>query len=292
MTRIVVGSTNQVKLDAVRDGFGQLFPGEAVQISGLEVDSSVSDQPMTDRETYRGAVARARAVRRHDPGCDMAVGIEGGIEPLGSDLAAFAWVVLLGCTQVGKARSGLFVLPPEVTALVRSGKELGHADDIVFGRSDSKRKNGAVGLLTSDVIDRRSYYAHMVVLGLIPFLQDRHYPPQRPDLLYHLAEQSDYQQCLQDGAYRCESLDTEGFIHCSTREQVAGVADRFYRGGAGMVLLEIEPLLLESPLRYEQAPDVREVFPHVFGPIPSLAVTAAVPLESGPDRRFVFPPGI
>jgi non-canonical (house-cleaning) NTP pyrophosphatase len=69
----------------------------------------------------------------------------------------------------GKARTGAFMLPQEVATLVRSGVELGHADDQVFGRSNSKQTNGAVGLLTADLIDRQHYYEHAVVLALIPF---------------------------------------------------------------------------------------------------------------------------
>jgi non-canonical (house-cleaning) NTP pyrophosphatase len=38
--------------------------------------------------------------------------------------------------------------------LVESGKELGDADDIVFGKSNSKQQNGAVGILTHDIITR------------------------------------------------------------------------------------------------------------------------------------------
>jgi non-canonical (house-cleaning) NTP pyrophosphatase len=61
------------------------------------------------------------------------------------------------------------MLPLEVANLVRSGVELGIADDQVFGRSNSKQSNGAVGLLTADLINRQQYYEHAVVLALIPF---------------------------------------------------------------------------------------------------------------------------
>ncbi|MBN1266671.1 MAG: inosine/xanthosine triphosphatase [Anaerolineales bacterium] len=274
MLKVIVGSTNQVKLNAVQDAFARMFPGVDVQVGGLDVPSGVSDQPKTDWETYQGAVGRARAVQQQDPACDIAVGIEGGIKQIGLDLAAFAWAVLIGRDRVGKGRSGLFILPPAVAELVHAGKELGHADDIVFGRSDSKRKNGAVGLLTDDVIDRRSYYEHMVILGLIPFLRTEHYPVVRPERVYHLAEKAVYEQFLKTGVYRCDSLDSEGFIHCSTAGQVEGVANRFCNGGGRMMLLEVEPLFLDAPLLYEQAPDAEEFFPHVYGPIARRAIVS------------------
>ena len=68
-----------------------------------------------------------------------------------------------------KARTGTFFLPNELVKLIKDGKELGEADDIVFKRSNSKQENGAVGILTGDVIDRTKYYTEAVVLSLIPF---------------------------------------------------------------------------------------------------------------------------
>ena len=47
--------------------------------------------------------------------------------------------------------------------------ELGHADDEVFGRDNSKQQNGAIGLLTDDLVDREAYYIHAVIMALVPF---------------------------------------------------------------------------------------------------------------------------
>ena len=114
---------------------------------------------------------RAQAARTLHPEADFAVGIEGGVEVLGHDLLAMAWVVIIDrAGKTGKARSGSFVLPKKIAALIRDeGLELGDADDIVFGQSDSKRKNGSVGLLTGDVITRADFYTPAVTLALIPF---------------------------------------------------------------------------------------------------------------------------
>jgi len=57
----------------------------------------------------------------------------------------------------------------KIARLVEEGKELGDADDIVFGQSKSKQKNGTVGNLTGDVITRSTYYSETVVLALVPF---------------------------------------------------------------------------------------------------------------------------
>ncbi len=70
---------------------------------------------------------------------------------------------------IGKGRTGSFFLPKPVVSLIRQGMELGEADDAIFGRFNSKQENGAVGILTGDVIDRARLYEHAVTLALIPF---------------------------------------------------------------------------------------------------------------------------
>ena len=59
--------------------------------------------------------------------------------------------------------------------MIRQGKELGEADDIVFNRANSKQDNGAVGLLTDNVIDRAQLYEQAVILALIPFKNEALY---------------------------------------------------------------------------------------------------------------------
>lgn len=179
MKTIIVASKNPVKIQAAAEGFAQMLPEEEFSVGGVSVPSGVRDQPMTSAETLQGALNRAKAAQALMPQADFWVGIEGGIEiyppdalpdPLAAArMAVFAWVVVLSADQVGKGQTGLFFLPPKVAELVESGIELGKADDIVFGRSNSKQENGAVGLLTGDLIDRAGYYEHAVILALTPF---------------------------------------------------------------------------------------------------------------------------
>jgi inosine/xanthosine triphosphatase len=167
--KVAVASTNPVKVRAVQNGFQTMFPGVPFEVVSLEVPSGVRDQPRSDQETLTGALNRAEGAAAAMPESDYWVGIEGGIQEMGTDLAAFAWVVVKSHALAGQGRTGTFFLPPAVADLIREGHELGTADDLVFGRSDSKRDNGAVGILTVDVIDRTALYQHAVILALIPF---------------------------------------------------------------------------------------------------------------------------
>lgn len=169
MKRVIIASKNPVKIQAVSNGFEQMFPNQKFEFIGLSVDSGVSDQPMSNEETLRGAKNRAENASGSSQNSDFYVGIEGGIEQVEGGMQAFAWVVVKSSGIYGKSRTGTFLLPKPVVDLIREGKELGEADDIVFDRTNSKQKSGAVGILTGDVIDRTAYYTQAVILSLIPF---------------------------------------------------------------------------------------------------------------------------
>jgi inosine/xanthosine triphosphatase len=170
MKHVVVASTNPIKVNAVLMGFQQLFRDEEWQVIPLELVTKVSNQPIGEPETRRGADLRIQAAQDKIPGADFWAGIEGGVEDVNGQLYAFAWVIIRSSEGLqGMARSGSFLLPPTVSTLVRAGVELGDADDQVFGRTDSKLQNGAIGLLTGDVLDRTDLYVHAILLALVPF---------------------------------------------------------------------------------------------------------------------------
>ncbi|MBV5311809.1 MAG: inosine/xanthosine triphosphatase [Prolixibacteraceae bacterium] len=175
MIKIVVASKNPVKLDAVKDGLSALL-NEAIEVYGVSVNSEVSDQPMSEAQTLLGAENRVKNALLEFPGYDFYIGIEGGVEGSASGLMAFAWIVIRKNDKIGRARTAGFYLPPQVAELVHQGMELGDADDIVFAKQNSKQQNGAVGLLTNDVITRKSLYMPAVQMAFIPFLNPELYP--------------------------------------------------------------------------------------------------------------------
>ena len=177
--RVVVASHNPVKLQAVETAWQEVFQGHQVVVLPCSVPSGVSDQPLSEEETYLGAFNRVQRARLEHPNADFWVGIEGGIHAHSNELAAFAWIAITNGKRLGQARTATFFLPPRVVRLIKAGKELGEADDIVFGRSQSKKKEGAVGLLTRGIIDRKRLYADAIILALIPFVNAALYPPER-----------------------------------------------------------------------------------------------------------------
>lgn len=168
--KVIVASQNPVKQSCARTGFQKCFPSDEIIIESVTVSSEVPDQPMTDQETLDGAINRAKNAKLKMPDADFWIGLEGGISDDGEQMEAFAWIYILGKEKSGKARTASFQLPHQIRKLVLSGIELGHADDQVFNRENSKHGNGAVGILTHELIDRAAYYEPAVVLALIPFV--------------------------------------------------------------------------------------------------------------------------
>lgn len=175
MKNIIVASTNPVKIQSVINGFRRMFPQESFQVQALSVPSGVSHQPASDAETLQGAFNRAQNAQKLVPTADYWAGVEGGIQEMDGEISAFAWIVVISNGLVGKSRTGAFFLPPQVTSLLRQGKELGEADDIVFQRSNSKQENGAIGILTDNVVDRTQLYEQAVILALAPFKNEALY---------------------------------------------------------------------------------------------------------------------
>lgn len=176
---VALASTNPVKLRAVEHGFKRFFHGSEIMITGLDGESPIRAQPMSSEETLQGAELRAWQAKSRQPDADYWVGVEGGVEDTPHGMLTFAWIAVMDLSRLGRSRSGGFLLPPKVAELVRAGYELGTADDMIFGGKDTKQKNGAIGLLSGDVVDRASLYEQAVILALLPFRNPTLYPPDQ-----------------------------------------------------------------------------------------------------------------
>ena len=114
---------------------------------------------------------------------------------------------------------------------------------------------------------------------------------QRP--IYHLALAEDWENERTD-AYTTSTLGTslaeQGFVHCSFASQVRQIADLVYRGRTDVLLLEIDPARLTSPVRVENLDGGADEFPHVYGPINRDAVVEVTPLAVLADGRLDIAP--
>ena len=104
--------------------------------------------------------------------------------------------------------------------------------------------------------------------------------------IVHICRRDAWQDAQENGEYSADSLKSEGFIHCSTPEQVLDVANRYYAGVHDLVLLWIDPLKIHVQLRWEAAED-GEIYPHVYGGIDIDAIQAVADFLPGASGIFV-----
>ncbi|MFQ6013967.1 MAG: inosine/xanthosine triphosphatase [Anaerolineae bacterium] len=171
--KAVVGSDNPVKIKAVSRILGKVYPH--VRVVGLAVQPDVPDQPWGDEQCRRGAIARARRALAL-AGADLGVGLEGGVLETEHGLMTCAWCAVVDRRGVIGLGGGVnLLLPPRVAALVRQGMELGSAMDEITGLEDTKRRMGAVGLLTGGLSNRQEAYEHVVKIALARFVKPEYY---------------------------------------------------------------------------------------------------------------------
>jgi uncharacterized protein (DUF952 family) len=134
-------------------------------------------------------------------------------------------------------------------------------------------------------------------------------------LIFHITSRVEWQAAQVRGDYRAPSLETEGFIHMSTLKQVLHVANAFYRGQSGLVLLVVDETrisLSRSPdpersegegavegrsrIKWEApagspAPGISQddKFPHVYGPLNLDAVVDVLDFNPDTNGNFQLP---
>ena len=108
-------------------------------------------------------------------------------------------------------------------------------------------------------------------------------------MIYRIAETRDWEAAQASGYFASADLAAEGFIHCCTAQQVAAVANRYYQGQEGLVLLEIDETQVHVPLKWEDLTNAGELFPHVCGRIPRAALVRCLVFKPGVDGRFSSP---
>ena len=104
--------------------------------------------------------------------------------------------------------------------------------------------------------------------------------------IFHITRSEDWKNALEQGAYRADSLASQGFIHCSSRAQVVATANRYYRGQPGLVLLEIASSRVQAEIRWENLEGGAELFPHIYGPLNLEAVEKVIEFGPGDDGTF------
>lgn len=108
-------------------------------------------------------------------------------------------------------------------------------------------------------------------------------------LIFHITPEKDWSR---SSTFYCHgSLQTEGFIHCSTRSQLIAVAHRFFAGRGELNVLVIDEARVTSPVVYENLEGGDELYPHIYGALNVDAVVSTISLQRGQNGQFEPPAG-
>jgi uncharacterized protein (DUF952 family)/flavin reductase (DIM6/NTAB) family NADH-FMN oxidoreductase RutF len=99
--------------------------------------------------------------------------------------------------------------------------------------------------------------------------------------IYHIVKKEEWETAQKDNEYSRESLKTDGFIHCCYKNQIAPVMEQWFKGQKGLVIVKIDPSLLNVKVHYENLEGGQEKFPHIYGPI---NLSAVVKIEKNKTR--------
>jgi inosine/xanthosine triphosphatase len=176
LRRVRVGSTNEPKLDAVRNAFAPYAPD--VEVVGVDVPSGVPEQPVGWEEIVRGARNRARLARASEP-CDLGVGLEDGLVAL-PDGEGELRHLNVGCAAIAHGErvwlgfSSSFAYPPGCTEpAVHDREPIGSLFDRFWEERRGEavaRTLGNIGKLTLGVLPRSEYIRHAVLCALVALI--------------------------------------------------------------------------------------------------------------------------
>lgn len=171
--KVAVGSMNPVKVNAVKEAFEKLFPDKKWEVIGVDVKSGVSDQPMSDEESIKGARSRAKkAIKKLD--AHFGVGLEGGLHKIRKHWFDCGWIVVVNKKgEEGIGSSIRIQMSKKMMKLVFSGKELGEVSDILFNKVNSKQAEGHFGIMTKNLITRTHGYLDGVLSALSRFVHPK-----------------------------------------------------------------------------------------------------------------------
>lgn len=107
--------------------------------------------------------------------------------------------------------------------------------------------------------------------------------------LYHITSSKEWNVAQARGKYEPKGFAQDQFIHCSYCHQLLTVAHRFYKGQNGLVLLVIESSKINTSLVEENLEGGVELYPHIYGLLPTDAVIKVIAFPCDLEGKFTLP---
>jgi uncharacterized protein (DUF952 family) len=107
-------------------------------------------------------------------------------------------------------------------------------------------------------------------------------------MILHICSKTDWEKAKKNNVYIADSLLSQGYIHCSTLEQIVEVADHVFNGQSNLILLLIDENKVDKDIKYEDAGNGK-FYPHIYGPLNIAAVIDVKDFPTDEDGHFKLP---
>ncbi len=91
-------------------------------------------------------------------------------------------------------------------------------------------------------------------------------------MIFHISTIEEFEKAKLNGIYEPSSLQTDGFIHCASPDQVKSILDRYFQDLPQVVIFEVDQSKITCPIVYENSHGRATMYPHIYGAIPFAAI--------------------
>ena len=168
--KINIGTTNNCKVEAVKEVMAITKGFEKSELTPIKVDSGIDDQPKSLEETITGAQNRAKAAFSN---CDYSIGLESGLMKVPEAKTGYmdgCVCVIYDGEKFHMGLSSFFECPIEVTRLmIEDGLDMSQAVNKIKLTEDPNigSGQGAIGILTKGKMTRKNYTKQCIITALI-----------------------------------------------------------------------------------------------------------------------------
>ena len=170
---IAVGSTNNVKVQAVEEIIQQYPALREAKVVAVSTTSDVSEQPLSLEETILGAKNRAKKAFEASQPCQYGIGIEGGIFASPGTQTGFMTINVCSIfdgTHHYIGFTSAYEVPPQILQLMLDQK-MDLSEACLHSGITSKAKvgvsEGLIGILSQGRIDRKQYIKESLAMALV-----------------------------------------------------------------------------------------------------------------------------
>jgi inosine/xanthosine triphosphatase len=170
---VIIGSTSPVKVNATKQAFETYF--DKVRVKGIKVPSKIKPFPTSDEETFQGALNRVNAASEQIQ-AEYYVGLEGGLQNLKGYTLVKQIAVIKKGDQISVGLSSGYTAPESlIKQLDMTSDKSRNILDKYFGKKEILSKEGVIGVLTNEILNRTLISRDAVICALTRFINPQYY---------------------------------------------------------------------------------------------------------------------